>query len=949
MSGKSKLIYIVGSVIIGITALLIILLGLVAGGVITVTETRIVISSASQEFVYDGKPHNNPGWKIEQGGLKKGHAAEVTVSGSLTNAGSTENKISAVIVDENGADVSDKYAIEYQTGTLTVRPRVISVTTSSASKEYDGTPLTANLASDHKITDGELVEGDEITAVNTSSIVDAGVTYNTFSRVYVHDAKGRDKTGNYEVICVPGTLEVKPRRISVEALSSSKVYDGLPLVCDNLRITSGTKLIAGHEITAWDIPSQATDAGSWENYIADLTVTDADGRDVTGNYLLDLHSGKLIITPRPLTVRSGSKSAVYTGQKLTCGDYEIVSATQPVEGHGVHVVVSGERTEVGESPNTIAEVIVTDKDGVNVTSNYSVIAELGVLYVKGADNPPPGGGDLDDSGNIGGGDSDADPQLALRVKSAIDDSVYLKSKSFGNYNGKSWSSAAEYGHLLNEAYGADYLTGAALKNAGYKSNLISVDVAGRYFLPYYMEMSSSDYVVQTSDVFYVGDGKSPYTLYYYSYNYAEDGAVNANLGEYSQYERGYLEYVNNNYLDYPQTTRERLSEIIDMFDPSDPDVIKKVASFVRQSAKYNLKYDKTLDSCEDIVVSFLTDYREGICQHYASAATLIYRMLGIPARYTIGFVGDCKAGEWSDITTENAHAWVEVYIEGTGWVYVEVTGGGPGGSGENGGEEDIDGGAVIKPVTEYYEYDGITAYRHSGAIRGFTEFAKQGYTYKCTVSADTRTSPGRTEIKFTDFRLYDPAGADVTDSVEYKLGTGYLCVYIWSIDVTTASAEKEYDGIKLDSPSEPLIEFSGTPPAGHEVRYTSEASLTDAGIKVNSCVITIFDGNGADVTDQYKINTHYGNLTVTHRKITVTADSAEKKFDGSPLKAEGCSVTEGSLAEGHEMVAEIVGSQTKPGRSDNKITSLFIVDENGVDVTKNYAVTTVNGILKVTP
>ena len=146
-----------------------------------------------------------------------------------------------------------------------------------------------------------------------------------------------------------------------------------------------------------------------------------------------------------------------------------------------------------------------------------------------------------------------------------------------------------------------------------------------------------------------------------------------------------------------------------------------------------------------------------------------------------------------------------------------------------------------------------------------------------------------------------------------------------------------------------MIEFSGTPPAGHEVRYTSEASLTDAGIKVNSCVITIFDGNGADVTDQYKINTHYGNLTVTHRKITVTADSAEKKFDGSPLKAEGCSVTEGSLAEGHEMVAEIVGSQTKPGRSDNKITSLFIVDENGVDVTKNYAVTTVNGILKVTP
>ena len=39
-----------------------------------------------------------------------------------------------------------------------------------------------------------------------------------------------------------------------------------------------------------------------------------------------------------------------------------------------------------------------------------------------------------------------------------------------------------------------------------------------------------------------------------------------------------------------------------------------------------------MDDEADVVVAFLTKYKEGICQHYASAATLLFRELGIPAR-----------------------------------------------------------------------------------------------------------------------------------------------------------------------------------------------------------------------------------------------------------------------------------------------------------------------------
>lgn len=953
MVGKSKLIYIVGCAIIGVVALLIVMLSFVAGGVTTAGSQSIVISSASEQFTYDGTIHTSKLWNLEQGSLKEGHTAQVTVSGSRTDVGTSENYISATIVDENGADVTDNYTIEYLTGQLTVNPRIITISTSSAKKEYDGTPLTANEQSDHIITDGALLEGAEIEVVNNTSITDAGIVYNTFSRVFVKDAKGRDKSNNYEFICEAGTLEITARKISIEAQSEMHEYDGKPFSCNKLKgVTSESDLLEGHEITAWDIPAQATDVGVWENYIAAVTISDADGNDVTRNYELDLHSGQLTVTPRRIAVRSGTLTKKYTGETFTCETYDIPSSIKLAEGHNPEVIVTGEQTEVGSSPNYIAEVIITDADGRDVTANYEITQVLGKITVI-ADGQSPDGGGLDNSGNIGGGDANAPEQLALRVWSETDGKVYLKNKSFGSYNMRSWNEAQPYAHLLDGKYGADYLTGIALKNAGYTSNEIIIDVGNQYFLPYYMEMTESDYTLQSSDVFYKGDGKTPYSLYYYSYDYVTDGNVTSDLGEYSAYEMQYREYVNNNYLFYPQSTKNALSAILSQFDSSDSDIIEKVAKYVQTAAEYDLKYDtEKLDKSEDIVVTFLTDYKKGICRHYASSATLIYRMLGIPARYAIGYVGDTKAGEWSEITSKNAHAWVEVYIYGTGWAVVEVTGsnsggGGNGGEGNGGDEQDKKEGPTISPVTEYYPYDGVTSYTHSTKLRGVSSLEKSGYTYKYTVSDAQRTEEGKTEIKITSFRLFDSNGNDVTDTVPFKLGTGYLCVYRWSIDIVTQSEQKEYDGKPFVPSAEPQITFDQT--LNHIVEYTPKASITEVGVVENAYNITVTDENGEDVTAMYKINTHYGKLTVTHRKITVTADSAEKPFDGQPLTTSGFEITKGELVEGHEIVATVTGSQIKLGESANKITSVQILDENGNDVSSNYAVTMVNGLLQVTP
>lgn len=76
---------------------------------------------------------------------------------------------------------------------------------------------------------------------------------------------------------------------------------------------------------------------------------------------------------------------------------------------------------------------------------------------------------------------------------------------------------------------------------------------------------------------------------------------------------------------------------------------------------------------EDPVLYFLNDSRRGYCMHFASAAALMLRSLGIPARYVSGFTVVPQPGRTVDVPDRAAHAWVEVWVDGFGWYPVEVT------------------------------------------------------------------------------------------------------------------------------------------------------------------------------------------------------------------------------------------------------------------------------------
>ncbi len=72
---------------------------------------------------------------------------------------------------------------------------------------------------------------------------------------------------------------------------------------------------------------------------------------------------------------------------------------------------------------------------------------------------------------------------------------------------------------------------------------------------------------------------------------------------------------------------------------------------------------------------FLFDTRQGFCEHYASAFSVMMRSVGIPARVVLGYQGGemNPLGEYMIVRQSDAHAWTEVWIEGQGWRRVDPT------------------------------------------------------------------------------------------------------------------------------------------------------------------------------------------------------------------------------------------------------------------------------------
>ena len=151
--------------------------------------------------------------------------------------------------------------------------------------------------------------------------------------------------------------------------------------------------------------------------------------------------------------------------------------------------------------------------------------------------------------------------------------------------------------------------------------------------------------------------------------------------QYCEAESVYRKFVYENYTEPTKDLKALIQQYFWEDYESESDGIYSALSQIREKLKTGVHYTKTpgeIPESEDPVRWFLTESKEGNSMLYASAAAEAFRVHGIPARYVEGYFVPSASVESSEngevtLTGENAHAWVEVYFDGVGWLPVDVT------------------------------------------------------------------------------------------------------------------------------------------------------------------------------------------------------------------------------------------------------------------------------------
>ena len=158
--------------------------------------------------------------------------------------------------------------------------------------------------------------------------------------------------------------------------------------------------------------------------------------------------------------------------------------------------------------------------------------------------------------------------------------------------------------------------------------------------------------------------------------------VQASLSEATIFElreagTNYPAWISERYLQLPPSISARTIELAEQIaEPHNTpyDVADAVTNWLRDNITYNDTVP-TPPSNQDIIDWMLFDLREGFCNYYATAEIIMLRYLGIPARLAVGYAQgalDAESGLYV-VRQRDAHAWVEVYFPGIGWVEFEPT------------------------------------------------------------------------------------------------------------------------------------------------------------------------------------------------------------------------------------------------------------------------------------
>lgn len=203
-----------------------------------------------------------------------------------------------------------------------------------------------------------------------------------------------------------------------------------------------------------------------------------------------------------------------------------------------------------------------------------------------------------------------------------------------------------------------------------------VEPGGEYgYIPYGFQVPNDENLV--GDSYY---SSAEEILEYQGYvNWSQAVGEGAAKGPESEIETAYQEYVAQQYLKIPVNGLERLKAYCEQQNlNSVQEVIDFVVPTVKEGRPYSMELEPVPEG-KDFAEYFFFDQKKGYCIHYATTAALMLRIMGVPARYVTGYLVtpsqfvETENGYTAEVPDSQAHAWVEVYRNGKGWIPLEVT------------------------------------------------------------------------------------------------------------------------------------------------------------------------------------------------------------------------------------------------------------------------------------
>lgn len=349
-------------------------------------EVTVIITGKTDTKVYNGSEQSVTGYEVKSISNELYKTTDFTFNGTATATGTDADTYQMGLKPENFENKNanfSKVTFVVTDGSLTITKRDVTLTSASASKVYDGTPLTKP-----EVTVGGdgFVEGEGATYNVTGSQTDVGKSDNEFT----YELNANTKASNYNITMYKGELVITAADSVAYKVEHYKQnldgsYNDTPNDIDPLSGTAGTLTAAAAKdypgftpgtVTQEKIKSDGTTTVKIQytrnSYTLTINYVYRDGSKAAESHIETILYGKDYSVTSP-------KISGYTADKL------VVSGTMPADNRTVTVTYT---KNGGHHPRPKPTVEIEDDDalGLNTTDHFAYIVGYGNGEVRPQNN-----------------------------------------------------------------------------------------------------------------------------------------------------------------------------------------------------------------------------------------------------------------------------------------------------------------------------------------------------------------------------------------------------------------------------------------------------------------------------------------------------------------------------------------------------------------------------------